>query len=155
MENKMFEKIFYKFRKNKNLFGLLLDVYLLKNKLLKKEETEYKKLTIKQNKMKNIIKQFKKENTHTNNFSKITKSCFIIFTFVILIFGGFFINTKSAFALAIGDTYGGGKVAYILQAGDPGYIADGMVRGLIATTADQGSAIWSCGGSVPGGTGTA
>ena len=151
----MFEKIFYKFRKNKNLFGLLLDVYLLKNKLLKKEETEYKKLTIKQNKMKNIIKQFKKENTHTNNFSKITKSCFIIFTFVILIFGGFFINTKSAFALAIGDTYGGGKVAYILQAGDPGYIADGMVRGLIATTADQGSAIWSCGGSVPGGTGTA
>jgi hypothetical protein len=38
-------------------------------------------------------------------------------------------------ALAVGDLYGGGRVAYVLKSGDPGYVA-GQTHGLIAALTD-------------------
>ena len=48
-----------------------------------------------------------------------------------------------AAGIAIGDSYGGGKIAYFLQPGDPGYDAN-VPHGLIAATADQAPAEWGC-----------
>ena len=44
--------------------------------------------------------------------------------------------------LVVGDSYGGGKVAYILQAGDPGYSTTDQ-HGLIVAAADQGTIVWA------------
>jgi hypothetical protein len=59
-------------------------------------------------------------------------------------------------AVAVGDSYGGGKVAHILVNGDTGYDAN-VQHGLIAATADQSTGIqWYNGGYVvTGATGTA
>jgi hypothetical protein len=56
--------------------------------------------------------------------------------------------------LAIGDTYLGGKIAYILVNGDPGYVA-GETHGLIAAISDNATAKWGCTGTLTSATGTA
>ena len=57
--------------------------------------------------------------------------------------------------IAIGESYQGGKIAYILQAGDIGYDST-VPHGLIAASSDQGVAPWGCQGvTILGADGTA
>jgi hypothetical protein len=52
-------------------------------------------------------------------------------------------RSAEAHTLQVGDEFGGGIVAYILQPGDPGFIA-GEVHGFVAAKADQSDgAAWS------------
>lgn len=49
--------------------------------------------------------------------------------------------------LSVGDSYGGGIVAYVFQSGDPGYVS-GQCHGIIAATSDQSTgAYFGCYGS--------
>lgn len=67
-----------------------------------------------------------------------------------------FTITVTAQPLAVGDDYQGGKIAYILQVGDPGYDAN-VAHGLIVAGVDQSTgAIWGCHGTaLAGADGTA
>lgn len=58
-------------------------------------------------------------------------------------------------ALSVGENWAGGKIAYIFQPADPGYVA-GETHGIIAAIADQSTGTsWGCYGSILGADGTA
>ncbi len=62
--------------------------------------------------------------------------------------GGYYrtpVTVTTTMVFAIGDTYQGGKVAYLFVSGDPGYVS-GETHGLIAASSDNASTTWGrCG----------
>jgi len=76
------------------------------------------------------------------NFKKL--SCFL-FILILEVFTSCesHKNSIQQGSLEVGDAYQGGKVAYILQAGDPGYDAN-VQHGLIAAITDRNTdAVWA------------
>jgi hypothetical protein len=62
--------------------------------------------------------------------------------------GGTYLFKDNCTVLSIGDSYEGGKIAYILQTGDPGYDAN-VPHGIIAATADYSvRIIWNNGSNI-------
>ncbi len=47
--------------------------------------------------------------------------------------------------LGVGSNYGGGKIAYIFQSGDPGFVS-GVIHGIIASN-DEWTTRWGCNGT--------
>jgi hypothetical protein len=68
-----------------------------------------------------------------------------------------FTASSSILNVSVGDNFQGGKVAYILQAGDPGYIADGIQRGLVVSSIVVANSIYwhATDSGTTGATGTA
>jgi hypothetical protein len=62
--------------------------------------------------------------------------------------GGAYLFKDNCTVLSIGDSYEGGKIAYLLQLGDPGYDAN-VPHGIIAATADYSvRIIWNNGSNI-------
>jgi hypothetical protein len=83
--------------------------------------------------------------------SRICINLLVVTGFVLLLLNS--CKKDNSTVLAVGDSYMGGKIAYILASSDPGYNAD-VQHGLIAAPTDQSTGImwWNGSSSVTGAT---